>query len=192
MTSYDKLEDLLERVKREQYTELAESTHQEVVVIYDRLRAGDIDTDSMYIALCILGEAGLRKARDMIRDCARHEDEDVRRGALYVLGTLWREKSETPLFVDTLMNDPDEYVRIQAASGLGSMYQGTGDDGVVKVLYRAAMCAVGFDEERRCYESMCKVIFGRNSKEQIQVRRASSIDDIDPDIVEAIEALVSS
>jgi HEAT repeat protein len=91
---------------------------RELLQLFER---SDIpDTVRMSIA-DVFGEAHYEPAKDALLVGMAHSDAAIRSSCVKALSTGWELPGIGPLLVDILLNDEFEFVRMDAAAGLGSI-----------------------------------------------------------------------
>lgn len=103
------------------------------------LRMGRMPEEQFADFIIEAGEAGFREAEPDIVRCLSHPNHWLRYHSVRTLERHWKERAYASMFERMLEEGPDGYVRIAAAGALGSLFDGTGDRRVARLLARRVM-----------------------------------------------------
>lgn len=105
--------------------------------LLQRLRCGVLSAREVVNALDAFGERGFTEAEADVSPFLASLDGELRRYALATLVRDWKLPKYQSAAEQMLLNDPDEYVRMAAATALGSFGRYRADRSVLRALYHA-------------------------------------------------------
>jgi hypothetical protein len=108
--------------------------HAKLSIVLADLRAGRLRSNSLPDVIHEFGEERFEEALPEIVNFLTSTNEVVRYMALHVLTFHFQSKDYKPAAIEMLLHDPDEDCRRQAAAGLGSLMENTGDHESLHIL----------------------------------------------------------
>ena len=98
-----------------------------------KLKNKKISGIKLFSAIDDIGEEQYKEAKDAIALYLNDAEPDIRRISILVLG-LWGLKEYYPQAKDMFLYDPDDVVKMHAASAIGKMFESTQNKEVIRVL----------------------------------------------------------
>jgi hypothetical protein len=164
----DHLENLLEQVKNINYLGkdvYTSSVIFEVKKLYDDLLTGQVDDKLLYQAIHILGEADFQQAKDFVRSYLNNHESELRSIAIHNVGLHWRLKEFTDILKKIVKDDDEEYIRGEAAVGLGHIYKGEKNKHILEfLLQKLNDDTEEFDNKEEIYSAILR-IWGMSSRD---------------------------
>ncbi len=134
--------------KTRSYMAIALSRFEDPEVVPDlreALRAEEDPSVELYL-MWALGVKKAKEAAEQIVPFLKSQDEDLKKMAAYVLGSLEDPKAVKPL--EAVLEDSDRDVRWNSALSLARLGSDAGYPEILKMLDRATLVAQGIDEAR--------------------------------------------
>ena len=192
MWNKNELESLLEQVKSINYLGKDVYTSPaifEVKKLYEDLLTGKVDDKLLYQAIHILGEADFQQAKDFVASYLNNDDSELRSIAIHNVGLHWRLKEFTDVLQKLVTDDAEEYIRGEAAVGLGHIYKASKDINILEfLLQKLKDDTEEFDNKEQFYSAILSV-WGKPSRDIYSIKRnLKSEKDINWQLIKEIES----